>query len=264
MPSLLDATPEEMAQLRAIAQLRAAGYSDADIFGGQANLQAGGYGLLPYALDAAGIASNYNVARGGLAEGQQRLYYDQVRNPYNVVSATQYMRDTGASSFLTDPVLGQVQASPAARYGDFINGLLFTPGESGATGAQPQAAGAPNATGQSWIDAWRAYHPGQPDPVPGYATNAMNTGAQQAAARNLSGTLPGMTSPQFGQTLSAGGVPGMSSLNEAEVGRLSPDQRAQWMGLVQSTGLTSDANAAYEAFADRYRTRGAQSAGTAR
>ena len=262
MASLLDATPEEMQQLRAIAQLRAAGYSDADIFSGQANTQAGGYGLLPYALDAAGIASSYNLGRGSLAEGQQRLYYDQARNPYNVVAATQYLKDTGAAPYLTDPTLGQVQASPAARYGGYIDSLLFPPGEAGVAGGAPQQVA--NPQGQAMIDAWRAYHPGQPDPVPGYATNAMNTGAQQAAARNLAPTLPGMNSPQFGQSLAQGQVPGFSSLNEGEMGRMSPDQRAQYFGLVGSTGRVSDPMAAYEDFQRRYATKGASAGGTYR
>ena len=268
MASLLDATPEEMAQLRAIAQLRAAGYSDADIFGGQANLQAGGYGLLPYALDAAGIASSYNLGRGALAQGQQQFGYNLMRDPYNVVAANQYYADQGGSPGLTDPTLGNVPQSPMSRYGGFIDSLLFPPGESGTQGAAPQTV---NPQGQAMIDAWRAYHPGQPDPVPGYPQTATNTQAwspvpaQQASARQLGGQqLPGMTSPQFSTSLKAGQIPGFSSLNEGESGRLTPDQRAQWMGLIGSTGRVSDPYAAYEDFQRKYATRGGQSAGTAR
>lgn len=33
----------------------------------------------------------------------------------------------------------------------------------------PESAAQAKQVGQSWIDAWRAYHPGQPDPVPGYS-----------------------------------------------------------------------------------------------
>src|SRR3989304_5626958 len=216
--SLLDATPEEMAQLRAIAQLRAAGYSDADIFGGQANLQAGGYGLLPYALGAAGIASSYNLGRGQLAQGQQQFGYNLMRAPYNVVAANQYYADQGGSPGLTDPTLGNVPQSPMSRYGGFIDSLLFSSRQTRAEGGGPP-------------------------------------GGQQ---------LPGMTSPQFSTTLKGGGIPGFSSLNEGEAGRLTPDQRAQWMGLIGSTGRVSDPYAAYEDFQRKYATRGGQSAGPAR
>ena len=266
MASLLDATPEEMAQLRAIAQLRAAGYSDADIFGGQANLQAGGYGLLPYALDAAGIASSYNLGRGQLAQGQQQFGYNLMRDPYNVVAANQFYVDQAGSPGLTDPILKNVPQSPMSRYGGFIDSLLFPPGEAGVQGAAPQTV---NPQGQAMIDAWRAYHPGQPDPVPGYPQTAQTwdqaqVARQSASAQQLGAQLPGMTSPQFSTSLKAGSIPGFSSLTEGEAGRLTPDQRAQWMGLIGSTGRVSDPYAAYEDYTRKYATRGGQSAGTAR
>jgi hypothetical protein len=261
-------TPQEAQQLRQIAQLRAAGYSDADIFGGMANVQAGGYGLLPYALDAAGIASSYNLGRGSLAQGQQQFGYNLMRDPYNVVAANQYYADQGGSPGLTDPTLGNVPRSPMSRYGDYIDSILFPPGESGVTGAAPQTVNPNvNPTGQSWIDAWRAYHPGQPDPVPGYGPTAQqwtSQPAQAASARQLGAQLPGMDSPQFSNTLKAGEVPGFSSLNEEDEGSLTPDQRAQWMGQIASTGRVSDPNAAYADFRRRYATRGLQSAGTSR
>jgi len=80
----------------------------------------------------------------------------------------------------------------------------------------------------------------------------------------LGAQLPGMQSTQFSGALQGGQIPGFSSLNEAEMGRLTPDQRAQYFGMVASTGRVSDPSAAYADFQRRYATRGAQSAGTAR
>ncbi len=268
--SLLDATPEEMAALRQIAVMRASGASEQEIL---ANLtQAGGYGFLPYALDAAGIQSSYNLGRGNLAAGQQQFGYQLMGNPYNVVTANQYYADQGGTPGLTDPTLGNIPQSPMSRYSQFIDSLLFPPGESGVAGGAPQTVA--NPTGQSWIDAWRAYHPGQPDPVPGYgpsaATAQPNTAgwspvpAQQTSARQLGAQLPGMSSPQFGNSLRGGEIPGFSSLNEADVGRMTPDQRAQWMGMIASTGRVSDPAAAFADFQRRYATKGAGAAGTYR
>lgn len=258
--SLLDATPQELQALRQIAQLRAAGYSDEDIFGGQANMQAGGYGLLGPAIDAMGIASSYNLGRGQLAAGQQAFGYQQMRDPYNVVAANQYYADQQGTPGLTDPVLGNVPQSPMSKYQSYIDSILFPAGEMGAAGAAPQQVGAPaapNAQGQGWIDAWRAYHPGQADPVSGYPAAWSPVPAQQTAARQLGAQLPGMQSPQFSQTLQRGEIPGLSSLNEAEVGRLTPDQRSQWMGLISSTGRVSDPAAAFADAQRKYSTRGA-------
>jgi len=261
---MVNATPQEKAALQQIAMMRAAGIPDEQIFS-QMTI-GGGYEYLPFVSAMAGINSSYNLGRGSLAEGQQRLYYDQVRDPYNVVAATQFMRDTGASPMLTDPILGQVQASPAARYGQFIDEVLF-PGTTQAGGtATPGAAGGapPNATGQAWVDAWRAYHPGEPDPVPGYAMNGTATGATEAAAQNLAPTLPGMSNPTFRNALSAGDVPGFSSANVADVGKMSSDQRDQWFGMVGSKGRTSDPRRAYADFLRTYDAGGSSAGGTAR
>lgn len=271
MPSMLDAAPEELQALRrAFARLRAAGMSDEDIFGRSANMQAGGYGLLPYALDAAGITSSYNLGRGNLAAGQQEFGYRQMGNPYNVVAANQYYADQGGTPGLTDPTLGNVPQSPMSRYGGFIDSILFPAGESGVAGAAPQAIAPPNVgnpQGQAMIDAWRAYHPGQPDPVPGYAPAQAAwspVAAQQTSARQLGAQLPGMTGGQFGGALKAGQIPGFSSINESDAGQMTPDQRAQWFGFIGSTGRVSDVGAAYEDYTRKYATRGAQAAGSYR
>lgn len=270
MPSMLDASAEELQLLRQIASMRAAypGITDEQIAG--QIMQAGGSGFLPYALEAAGINSSYNLGRGSLAQGQQQFGYDLMRQPYNVVAANQYYADQGGTPGLTDPTLGNVPRSPMSRYGDFIDSILFPAGEIGVSGAVPQTVA--NPQGQAMIDAWRAYHPGQPDPVPGYApaagapaTSAWSpVPAQQASARQLGAQLPGMRGAQFSNTLKRGETPGFSSLTEGDEGRMTPDQRAQWFGLIGSTGRVSDVGAAHEDYRRKYATRGAQAAGTYR
>src|SRR3990167_5925625 len=100
-------TPEEMAALRYIAGIRAAnpGITDEQLIQMLPFTQAGGYGFVDPALQAAGITSSYNLGRGNLALAAGDQYYRQTSSPYNVVSALQFMRDTGASSLLTDPTL---------------------------------------------------------------------------------------------------------------------------------------------------------------
>lgn len=231
--------PEEEAALRLIAMLRAEGFSDAEIFGSVA----GGYGYLPYILDAAGIQSSYNLGRAGIAGQMIDREYDLVRNPYNVVAANQFYADQGGSPYLTDPTLANVPRGPASRYGGFIDSLLFPQGEAGAG-----AAGAPSTIA------------GSPGGIPGTGP----TGAQSAAAVGLGGQLPGMSSPQFGGSLRAGALPGFSSFTSGDFARLTPDQRAQYFGQVQSTGRVSDAAAAYDDFARKYSHGGASAGGTYR
>src|SRR3990167_5248439 len=160
--SLLDATPEEIQALRQIAAMRAAGIPDADIFSRLANTQAGGYGLLGPALDAAGIASSYNLGRSQLAAGQQQFGYEMMGSPYNVVAANQYYADQGGTPGLTDPVLSNVPRSPMSRYGGFIDSILFPNGEMGAGG------GGAVPTDDPWA-AMRGYTPEQNQELIDYA-----------------------------------------------------------------------------------------------
>lgn len=281
MASVLDATPEEMQALRKIAQLRAAGYADEDIFSGQAGLLAGGADSRDAAISLAGITSSYNLGRGNLAEGQQRFGYEQMRDPYNVVAANQYYADQGGSPGLGDPVLGNVPQSPMSRYQGFVDSLLFP---QGAGAVQPTAAAQPGAGQGAPSGPWGFESPEQATEYfrrvgqqpaaaapmqqmqqqPAQAQQWSPIAAQQVSAQQLGAQLPGMQSQNFSGALQRGQVPGFGSLNEAEMGRLTPDQRAQYFGLVGSTGRVSDPQAAYQDYTRRHATRGAQAGGTSR
>lgn len=271
-------TPEEAAALRQIAMLRAqlmaSGMSqdeaDAQIFSGGAFNVAGGYGLAALANDAASTAAQFNLGRGNIALAAQDQYLRQVSSPYNVVAATQYMRDTGAPGLATDPILGNVEASPAASYQKFIDELLFPPGGTGAGSAagsapapaqapaqqprapldfgQPMAGVTPQqlAAGRDprYIGAGTAPTFGRQQPTAAPAGGGLT--AQQGAAMNLAGTLPGISAPGFRDVLARGGVPGLNSINARDASLLSPDQEAQWMGLIGSTGRVSDPAATYQ------------------
>jgi hypothetical protein len=238
-------TPQEEAALRQIAMLRASGVPDEEIFGGIAMLRdagltdeeiftiGGGYGYLPYVLDAAGITSSYNLGRGGLAADMLDREYRLTNNPYNVVAANQFYADQGGSPYLTDTTLANVPRGPGSRYSGFIDSLLFPDG-------------AP------------------PNDVSMQPVGAGPTGAQARSAQSVGRTLPGMTGTQFGNTLAGGNIPGFSSINSGDMARLTPDQRAQYFGMVQSTGRVSDAAAAYADFARKYQHGGAYAGGTYR
>ena len=265
---MLNATPQERAALQQIAALRSAGVPDDQIFSGLAAdgfTQGGGSGYLPYALDAAQLASSDRLGRGNLALAASEAEYARAANPFNVVSALQYMRDSGDSALLGDPMLNSVQPGPASAYQQYLQGLMggstpsaAAPSGGAASGTTAPAPAAPTAqpttsTGQQWIDAWRAYHPGEQDPVPGYATNAVNTGAQQASSRLLGSTLGGVgVGSTFKGALDSGGVPGFNSINERNMGLMSGDQQQSYMGIVGSTGRVSDPRAAYAQYSRLY------------
>ena len=269
MPPFDTITPEERAALQRIAMLRAAGFSDEEIFGGLGAAPfniGGGYGYLPTITDLAGITSSYNLGRGNLALGAMDQFYRNVNNPYNVVGATQYMRDTGASPFLTDPVLGNVPQSPMGRYQDYLDSLLFPGGEAGVTGTAPQTvpAGQPADFNMLPVGAGTGAA-AAPSVAPAPAAAPWSpVGAQSASARNLAPTLPGMRGAQYSQTLGRGEIPGFSSIAPADFGRMSSDQQAQYLGMVQSTGRVSDAQRAYADFLRRYDPGGSSFAGVYR
>src|SRR5581483_9805440 len=110
-----------------------------------------------------------------LALSAQDAYYQRQANPFQIVPALQQLRDTGAAAALTDPTLASVQPSPASVYDAYLRSLY---GGAAAAGGSATPAAAPggsavkapgaavNDVGRSWIEAWRAYHPGEPDPVP--------------------------------------------------------------------------------------------------
>ena len=267
MATLADITPEEMAALQQIARLRAAGFDDATIFGGGNMTIGGGFGYLPYITDLAGITSQYNLGRGGLAAEQLARQDRLVANPFNVVAANQFYADQGGSPFLTDPTLASVPKSPASRYQEYIDSLLFPGGQVPGGGITPSAqqnveaayARDPVAAEQFFASA----SGGTARPQEQVAASMANT-AQTQSAQQLGAQLPGMSSPQFGTALRAGQTPGFSSFTQADFGKLSPDQRAQYFANVQATGRVSDAASAYEDFARKYRAWGSYTGGTAR
>lgn len=284
---MLNASPEEIAALQHIARQRAAGVPDEQIFGGGLD-QAGGWGFIDPVLQAAQITSSYNLGRGSIALQASADEYQRQGNPYNVVSSLQNMRDTNNSAVMSDPMLSNVQQGPASIYQDYLQSLFKAPG----TTQQPGSAGAIAGTQQQSIyDSYMRdplaaesfYSGGNPRPIeqvmqslpeqyrnpafagvttsaaqPASAPAAGTQTAQQGAARLIGAGLhsTGMQSSQFKDTLAQGNVPGFSSFNERDYGNFSPDQRANYLGLVQSTGRTSDAGAAYNDFLSKYRHRG--------
>ena len=277
---MINATPEERAALSRIAMLRAQGIPDDQIFAGLADpsfTQGGGAGYLPFIGEMAGINSSYNLGRGNLALSAADQAYRQTNNPYNVVGATQFMRDTGASSVLSDPSLANVAPGPAAGYQSYLDSLFNPatfPQASAAAGgvAPPSAPPAPPASPLSGlqdlagitdpatiaalhlIDSQRRQQAATAAPTTATETGGVQT-AQQGAAQLVGSGIQSSVSPQFKSTLAAGNVPGFSSINERDMGLLSPDQRANYMGLVGSTGRVSDPTAAYNNYLNIYSQR---------
>lgn len=259
--NMINATPQEQAALQQIAQARAAnpGIPDAQLYQMMGYTQGGGYGYLDAANQAAQTAASYNINRGNLALDAYKQYQDTFSSPYNVVAAEQYMRDNPNASALGGGMqLGNVQSSPASAYLGYVNGLLSPTGQTGGAGGAGGAgmSAQPNPTGQSWIDAWRAYHPGQADPVGGYATSGVNTGAQQAAAQRYGASLGGVGigAPAM-NVLKSGGVLGNSAINERTFGLMSPEQQAAYFGLQGSTGRMKNPADTYKAYTDVYAQR---------
>lgn len=294
-------TPEEQAALSRIAQMRAAGFQDAEIFGGglaQSMNVGGGFGYLPHVADMAGIQSSYNLGRGNLALGAAQMGYEMQGDPYNVVSALQYGRDSGQSNVLTDPTLSSVPQSPMSKYLGFVDGLLEDSGGAGGGSATAPSAAGTRPSGQKMLpditmniddpvqrvrnevgdtaamqgfqnfanfDAQRA---AAPAPVPvaptiqsSVAGAAFDPMATQRAAAGLLGNS-GIAGNAIGERqLQAGNVPGFSSFSEREAGLMTPDQNASWMGLIGSTGRTSNPQAAYANYQRQYGHRGAGGAG---
>ena len=263
-------TPEEQAALRKIAQLRAGGFSDDEIWPMLQSLSIPtGYEYLPYQLDAAGIQSGYNLGLGNLALGAAEFGYQQQREPYNIISALQFQRDTGSSGVLTDPTLASVPPSPMSKYLGFVDGLLEGGGAGGgSTTSQPspadlgavqqQYATNPNATQgfQNYAD----FDAGQTATAPTTVAPFSPLATQQAASTLLgSSGLPG--APIGEQQLLAGNVPGNSSFTERQRGLMSPDQQSALFGLQASTGRTSNPMAAYAAYQRLYGHRGTGGAG---
>lgn len=264
-------TPEEQAALSRIAQMRAAGFSDQDIFQGglgQTMNVGGGYGYLPYIADMAGIQSGYNLGRGNLALGAADLGYQMQQNPYNVVSSLQFQRDTGAPGLMTDPTLANVPQSPMSSYLGFIDGLLKDQPAGGApTGDLGAVQRVRDEVGDT--EAMKGFERlAALPPIGGTATTTTPTPttaydplATQRAAATLVGSsnLPGAS---IGETqLQSGAVPGFSSFTDREAGNLSGDQFDSWMGLVGNTGRTSDPYRAYQNYQRLYGHRGTGGAG---
>lgn len=254
-------TPEEAAAIRRIAQARAAfpGMGDQEIYDMLGYQQAGGYGFIDPALQAAQIATSYNTARGNLALNAEDAYYNRMNNPYNVVSATQFARDTGAPGYLTDPNIANVPASPAAGYSKYINSILFPPGEAGASGGSPASAASSPASGGTanplaGLGALANLTPEQAAAVRGINANReAQQGAQGAAARMVGGGLRGVgIGAQAAGSLAAGQVPGNAAFSERNFGLMSPDQQSQIFGLQASTGRVSDPMKAYQAYINTY------------
>lgn len=170
----------------AYQRLKAQGFTDEEILGGSAGggtdstmRLGGGSAFLGPAVSLAGITSNYNLGRGNLAATLQEQEYNRQANPFNVVTALQQYADNGQSDMLNNPILKNIAPGPASRYGNYLGSMYDPASYPNAAGGAPApvASAAPNAVGQSWIDAWRAYHPGQPDPVQDYApAAALGTG----------------------------------------------------------------------------------------
>lgn len=265
---MINVTPQERVALRQIAMARAEGIPDDEIF---ASLdQAGGSEFLPYIGEMAGIHTSYNLGRGNLALQAQDQAYQQTNNPYNVVGATQFMRDTGASGVLSDPSLANVTPGPAAGYQAYLDALFNPatfPEASAATGGiapstapapVPAAGGLGDLAGITdpatiaalhLIDARRRQDAAVAAPM--VATGGAQT-AQQGAARLVGAGIGSGTSGQFRGTLAAGNVPGNSALSERDRGLLSPDQQAGLFGLQASTGRVSDPQAAYRQYLNTY------------
>ena len=269
-------TPEEQAALNRIAQLRAAGFGDEEIFGGglaQTQQIGSGYGYLPFVADMAGTQASYNLGRGGLALDAAQMGYAQQQNPFNIISALQFQRDTGASGVLSDPTLASVPPSPMSKYLNFVDGLLADSG-GGSTATSGTSSTAPSgdlAAVQRVRDevgdtqAMEGFQrlaalpppPGTPQVTAQTAPQtAFDPLATQRAASTLLGSsgLPGASIGE--QQLLGGSVPGNSSFTERERGLMSPDQQGALYGLQASTGRTSDPMAAYRAYQQAYGHRG--------
>lgn len=251
-------TPEEGAAVRRIAAAREAfpGMNDQQIYDMLGYTQAGGYGFVDPSIQAAQIMGQYNANRGDLALRAQEQAYNRTDNPYNVVSATQFMRDTGASSVLSDPMLANVPLSPAAGYDRFINSILFPPGESGASGGSPSTVSSSSGTGGvplSQLGALAGLSDKDAAAVRQIAAQRQQEAAQAGAARLVGAGMGGVgIGAQAAGTYAAGRIPGNAAFSERDFGLLSPDQRATQFGLQKSTGRVSDPQAAYQAYINTY------------
>lgn len=274
-------TPQERAAVQQIQQMRqqlmmqglTQEQADEAIFSGQALQLAGGYNLANQALDAAGIAAQYNLGRGNLALNAYEMGLNQVANPFNVVAANQFYADQQGSPQLTDPTLSNVPgAGVGSPYLSFVDSILYPKGTSTPSGApaitlgqksQVEAAYAADPVAAEQFFA--AQSGTQPRPAAQVQQSRMApSAAQSTAATQIAGRLPGMSNPQFRDTLASGQVPGMSSINARDFSLMDPDSRDQYLGLVQSTGRTSNAARAYQDMLRLYGTPGTGYAGVQR
>lgn len=279
MTTLLDFnsfTPAERAALAQIARQREMGLTDEQIFSGaygpDTQMLGGGYGYLDPAISLAGITSSYNLGRGNLAADARNYEYQLLNNPYNVVAANQYLADQGIIDPLMGGALGSVPKGPASKYVSFIDQMLGMGGENPSLPSQaaqsaqnPAASMTANQLGAaSRSQGGSAQAAPKRDYLP-LPLGAAQTGgaAQQRAARMLGATMnAGMDAPEFGQRLGRGEVPGLNTLTEKDfTDRMTGDQRAQFLGLIQSTGRTSDAAAAAQDYFRKYRHGGTSGRG---
>ena len=269
-------TAEEAAVLRKIAMFRAAGYSDDEIYSGglaQTFDIPTGYEYLPFIGNMAGVRSSFDLGRGSLALGAADLGYQMQANPYNVVSALQYGRDTGASNVLTDPTLSNVPQSPMAGYLGFIDNLLSEDRAGGAVGAASSADLAAVQRVRDEVGDEQALAgfgrlaalPAAPAaPAPTATTAAYNPLATQQAAARRGGSSGLAGAAQGEEALRMGAIPGNAAFSERQFGLFTPDQRANVFGLQASTGRVSDPVAAYQNYARLYGHRGATAGRTYR
>lgn len=263
--SALGYTPEEIFQGAGTAAAQAGNPAQAPILGG-------GSGVLPYIVDMAGTAANYDIGRGNLANTYLNDRYQRMANPFNIVSALQEYANSGNTDLLNAPLLHGIAPDQGAAQQRYLDQLYQTPPASylGAAGGST-AGGLDAATQQRIRDAY-AQNPnlaqqffsghtggiGAPSSVApgGTPTNIMQGAtsgapsvavpapgsqtAQQAASRLLAAGLPGMSQTGFRSALGAGGVAGLGQLTESDFGRLSGDQQGAYAGILGSTGRVSN------------------------
>jgi hypothetical protein len=270
---MLNATPAEQAALQQIAQLRAAGYTDAQIFGSNgmpgvaspgALTLGGGYGFLGPQTDLAGITANYNLGKfdRGLALSQF------AGSPYNIVQALDAYARSGSGMPVNNPVLQNIQ--PWYPSGDVVNNVGLGqpvlgggPAPTPATGVGMSAGGA-TATGQG-TGPLAGLQPlaGITDPnviaaLHQIAAQRQNAAPAQTAIQGGSRLLGqavtgiGMGNAGFKNILNSGRVPGFGSMTEADMNKLDTNQLGGYLGLVGSTGNVADPVAALQDYRRRY------------
>lgn len=280
--AMLGATPEEEAALRKIDMLRRQfpGLPDDQVFqlasAGTTQI-GGGAGFLPYVTDLAGIQSNYNLGRGGLASDLLRLQYEQANNPYNVVGAQMQAGDLN-NPYGGDGTIPQLEAQPESPYARWVRENLFGGLPAAGQAPAPVTPALDDATRRTIEDAYRRDAVGADDffrrasppaaaPVTQAAPASVGDPAGVAgrnASRLLASTLQPGTPRQFVDPLARGEVPGFGTVNDEEFGRLTLDQQRNYIGRAQATGRYSNAGEAFADYQRRYSHGGAGFGGTYR